>query len=140
MSAELLGNVVELARKAGYVYVATADGVGMPHITVAGSLGRGGDDEVVIKEWFCPGTMANLKVNRAVSVAVWDLHCDVGYQLLGELERIDDLAVADGYAPRVEGEEAVPQVEKQLVIHVEKVLDFTLAPHCDVSAEAGATL
>ncbi len=102
-------------------------------ISVAGSLERGSRGQVVIKEWFCPGTVANLKVNKAVSDAVWDFHCDVGYQLLGRLERIDDLAVLDGYAPDVEAEKPLPQVEKQLVITVEKILDFSQAPHCDVS-------
>ncbi len=134
MNEAKLDEITALARKTGCVYIATADGKAMPHITVAGSLERGGRRQVVIKEWFCPGTVANLKVNKAVSVAVWDFHCDVGYQLLGRLERIDDLAVLDGYAPDVEAENPVPQVEKQLVITVEKILDFSLAPHCDVSA------
>lgn len=134
MNEAKLDEVTALARKTGCIYIATADGNAMPHITVAGSLERGGKDQVVIKEWFCPGTVANLKVNKAVSVAVWDFHCDVGYQLLGRLERIDDLAVLDGYAPDVEAEHPMPQVEKQLVITVEKILDFSLAPHCDVSA------
>ncbi len=133
MNEAKLDEVTALGRKTGYVYIATADGKAMPHITVAGSLERGGKGQVVIKEWFCPGTVANLKVNKAVSVAVWDFHCDVGYQLLGRLERIDDLAVLDGYAPDVEAEKPMPQVEKQLVISVEKILDFSLAPHCDVS-------
>lgn len=134
MNEAKLDEVTALARKTGYIYIATADGKAMPHITVAGSLQRGGRGQVVIKEWFCPGTVANLKVNKAVSVAVWDFHCDVGYQLLGQLERIDDLAVLDGYAPDIEAEKPMPQVEKQLVITVEKILDFSLAPHCDVSA------
>ncbi len=134
MNEAKLDEITALARKTGYVYIATADGKAMPHITVAGSLERGSLGQVVIKEWFCPGTVANLKVNKAVSVAVWDFHCDVGYQLLGRLERIDDLAVLDGYAPDVEVENPLPQVEKQLVITVEKILDFSLAPHCDVSA------
>ncbi len=133
MNEAKLDEITALAQKAGYVYIATADGDSMPHITVAGSLERGGEGQVVIKEWVCPGTVANLKVNKAVSVAVWDFHCDVGYQLLGRLERIDDLAVLDGYAPDVEAENPLPQVEKQLVITVEKILDFSLAPHCDVS-------
>ena len=134
MNEAKLDEITALARKAGCVYIATADGKAMPHITVAGSLERSGRGQVVIKEWFSPGTVVSLKVNKAVSVAVWDFHCDVGYQLLGRLERIDDLAVLDGYAPDIEAEKPMPQVEKQLVITVEKILDFSLAPHCDVSA------
>ncbi|MBE0534859.1 MAG: pyridoxamine 5'-phosphate oxidase family protein [Phycisphaerae bacterium] len=138
MTRELLGEVVALAHQAGFICLATANAEGMPHITAAGSLERGAQGELLIKEWFCPGTVANLQTNSAVAVAVWDLRRDVGYQLLGHVDRIEDLAVTDGYAPQVESKHVLPQVEKQLVIHVEKILDFTLAPHCDVPAEAAA--
>jgi len=136
MTRELLDEVVALAHETGFICLATANAEGMPHITAAGLLKRGAQDELLIKEWFCPGTVANLQTNNGVAVAVWDLHRDVGYQLLGHVERMEDLAVTDGYAPQVESEHVLPQVEKQLVIRVEKILDFTLAPHCDVPAEA----
>ena len=49
------------------------------------------------------------------------------------MERIDDLAVLDGYIPKVEVAHPLPQTEKQLLIKVEKILDFSLAPHCDLA-------
>jgi len=134
MTGDLLVSVVELARKVGHVFIATASTDGMPHITVAGSLEQDGGDKVIVKEWFCPGTIANVRVKGAIAAAVWDVRNDAGYQLLGLLERIDDVAVADGYEPQLE-ERPVPQVERQLVIRVERVLDFTLAPHYDVPVE-----
>jgi uncharacterized protein len=139
MRADVLRGVVDLARRIGHVYVATADVGGMPHITVAGSLEQSGKDTVLIKEWFCPGTIANLKMNRAIALAAWDVGTDTGYQVLGFVERVDDLAVADGYDPQVEERQATPQIEKQLVIRVEKVLDFTLTPHYDVAVETAST-
>jgi hypothetical protein len=138
MTPQLLQRVVALARQTGYVYLATAGPEGMPHTTVAGSLETGGRDRILIKEWFCPGTVANLRGNNAVAIAVWDLQRDAGYQLLGRLERIEDLAVVDGYAPQFEDKEVLPQVEKQLVVRVEKILDFSLAPHGDVPVDVAS--
>jgi len=139
MTTELLTAAVALARRTGHAYLATAGADGTPHIMVAASLEQAGDDRVVIKEWFCPGTLANLSANKALAIAVWDMNRDAGYQLLGQLERIEDLAVADGYAPQVEDRQTTPQVERQLVVHIDKDLDFSLAPHSDLPADAVTT-
>ncbi len=139
MTADLLASAVDLASDTGYVFLATADPEGMPHITAAGLMTRCGEHEVALTEWFCPGTVENLKTNRTAALAVWDARRDVGFQLLGRLEYIEDLAVMDGYAPQLEDQKVVPQVEKRLVISIDKVLDFTVAPHCDMPLEtAGA--
>lgn len=131
MNTEIFDNAIRLAQKVDHVYIATAGGGGMPHITAAALLEKAPDDHVIIREWFCPGTVANLKENKSIAIAVWDFHCDVGYQLLGRVERIDDMAILDGYAPGIETRHKYPQSEKQLLIKVDKILDFTLAPHCD---------
>jgi hypothetical protein len=134
MNLQKIDEAVALAKKLSHVYIATASGKGMPHITAAARIEKVSEDHVAVTEWFCPGTVANLKENSALAIAVWDSHCDIGFQLLGQLERIDDLAVLDGYAPAIEAEHPFPQTEKQLLIKVEKILDFTLAPHCDLAA------
>ncbi len=86
---------------------------------------------MVITEWFCPGTMANLQANPRLSLVVWDSAADVGYQLIGELEEVEDLGVLDGYAPQVEVRTPVPQVERQLLAHIDRVIDFKRAPRTD---------
>ncbi len=63
---------------------------------------------------------------------VWDSATDVGYQLIGALEEIKDLGVLDGYAPQVEGKTPVPQIERQLLVHIDMVFEFKHAPHTDV--------
>jgi len=64
---------------------------------------------------------------------VWDSLSDTGFQLLGELEEIKELGIIDGYSPGVESQKRVPQVERQLLVHIDKVLEFKRAPHTDVS-------
>jgi hypothetical protein len=131
MKAAKLTEAVKTGTKAGYVLIATADPEGMPHIAAAGRIELEGRDTVAITEWFCPGTVANLQKNTAVSVVAWDEASDRGYQLLGRLETAKDVAVLDGYAPGLEGEPPLPQVRRRLLIHVDRAMDFRLAPHSD---------
>jgi hypothetical protein len=132
MKAERLRGVVHLAEKVGHVFVATADPGGMPHVTTAGKLELAPEGRVIVTEWFCPGTVANLHANKYISVVVWAKDSDSGYQLLGRLDKIKDLGILDGYAPELEEEPPLPQVEKQLLIKVEKIIEFKPGPHSDI--------
>lgn len=132
MNTEILERVFQLANKVGYVFVATADENKWPHVAAAGRLALTPDRHVIVTEWFCPGTMANLQVNPRLSLVVWDSIVDVGYQLTGKLEEIKDLGMLDGYASQVEAKTLVPQVERQLLIHIDRVIEFKRAPHSDV--------
>ena len=133
MKIQKLQNAVALAQKTGHLYLATADANAIPHMAAAGKLSSKSQDTIEVTEWFCPGTVANLEQNKSIAIAVWDCPCDVGYQLLGRVERIDDMAILDGYATGIETKHKYPQSEKQLLIKIDKILDFTLAPHCDLA-------
>ena len=130
--ARLLDKAAELAKKTGYVFISTADGSGRPHLAVARSLEVSDESRVDVREWFCPGTMANLKDNPRVSVVVWEPAGDTGYQLTGEMERMTDTGVLDGYTAEMDDKWPVPQVESRLVVKVNKVTDFKRAPHSDI--------
>ena len=132
MNVEILKKAEQLATKAGHVFVATADSKGWPHVAAASRLALTPEKHVVVTEWFCPGTMANLQVNPRISLVVWDSAVDVGYQMIGELQEVKDLGVLDGYEPQVENKTPVPQVERQLLIHIDRVIEFKRAPHTDV--------
>jgi hypothetical protein len=132
MKAERIAEVLRLAKRAGHVLIATADERGMPHITAAGQLESAGNSKVAVTEWFCPGTVANLQKNRSVSLVVWTKLLEKGYQLLGQLEGVEDVGVLDGYAGLREGQPPMPQIEKRLLIRIEKILEFRLGPHSDV--------
>jgi hypothetical protein len=42
------------------------------------------------------------------------------------------MAVMNGYVPATNDEIALPQVERRLLVRVDKVIDFSCAPHTDV--------
>jgi hypothetical protein len=74
------------------VFVATADAKGIPHVAAAGELKRTSGDHVAVAAWFCPGTLANLDDNRHISLVEWDAPSDFGFQILGEVEKIEEMA------------------------------------------------
>lgn len=131
MNADALKKALKLA-KGRPVFVATADRAVLPHLACAGRLAAAPDGRVLLTEWFCPGTLENLAGNPRISLVVRNQQADSGYQLLGEVERIEDAAVLDGYAPQTRTAPALPQVKRRLVVRVDGVLDFRKAPHTDV--------
>ncbi len=131
MNAGKLTKAVKIGTQMGHVLIATANSAGIPHVAAAGKIELEGQSTVAITEWFCPGTVANLRKNAGVSVVAWDKASDAGYQLIGRLEMARDVAVLDGYAPGLEGEPPLPQVERRLVVRVERVMDFRIGPHSD---------
>lgn len=131
MNRQMLNNALALAKRLGHVFVATASADGAPHVTAALELAGGHDDTVTVAGWFCPGTVANLRTNNRISLTVWDRGEDDGYQILGQVQSAEPVAIMDGYDPELE-KHPMPQVERQLHVRVEKVLRFTHAPHTDV--------
>jgi len=131
IKTEILHKAVELAGNLEHVFVATADTSGLPHVTAAGEMNLAAEGHVTVGAWFCPGTVENLEHNRLVSLVVWDESKDTGYQLLGEVKEVNELSFMDGYSPETESQ-APPQVERQLIIQVNKILAFSHAPHSDM--------
>lgn len=131
MNETAMSDALALAKK-NPVFVATADASGTPHLACAGSLSGGEDGTVRVTEWFCPATVENVRRNPRISLTVWDEPADRGYQLVGEVEELEELGVLDGYAAEVETDGPVPQVQRRLVVRVDRILDFSRAPHTDV--------
>ena len=132
MDLEKLREAINLGKVSGRVFVATADGSGLPHIAAAREVGMVDGFLVTLSTWFCPGTMANLKTNPLVSLVVWDQDRDFGYQLLGKAVKMEGIAMMDGYAGDTEKMRPLPQEERRITIEVEKILHFSVAPHSDV--------
>jgi uncharacterized protein len=124
-----LDQFMELARRAGHVTIATADARGVPHVASAMHVAQQGG-RLLVSEWFCPGTVANLAENPQVSIVAWDAEVDEGLQVIGVVEQVEDFAVMDGYEPGQAA--ALPQVQRRLIVAPERVLRFTQAPHSDV--------
>jgi hypothetical protein len=132
MKPESLNAAVELAEKLEHVFVATADSSGMPHVAAAAKLNQTSKDHVAVTAWFCPGTVANLSENRRISMVVWDAPSDKGYQLLGLVEKIEEVAMMNGYSPEIDEATVMPQVKNRLLVRVDKVISFSHAPHSDL--------
>ncbi len=129
----VLGKAIRLAERLEHIIVTTVGEGGMPHVTAAGKVSLQTEGQVAVTAWFCPVTVMNLQKNRAISIVIWDADADEGYQLLGEMKRIEDLAFMDGYMPE-EIERPSPQIERKLVVRVDKILGFKHAPHNDIEA------
>jgi hypothetical protein len=131
MDQGVLEQATQMANRVGHVFVATADANKWPHLAVARRLILKEHDRVAVEEWFCPGTMENLRLNSHVSVVIWDRNVDKGFQLIGDTERVSDIGVLDGYFPK-ENNKTIPQTESKIVIKVKKIIDFTRSPHSDI--------
>ncbi len=131
MEPDSLVEAVRLAAKGGFVFLATADTGGWPHLAIAGKVGLTPERHLVLEEWFCPRTMTNLRANPRVAVVMWDLASDTGYQLLGEMEETRDLGIVAGHNGDAEGGLPVPRVERQLIVHIDRALVFRRGPHRD---------
>ncbi len=132
MNPETLMKAARLAEKVRYALIATADARGWPHIAAAGRVNIVPENNhLAVAEWFCLGTLANLSANQKVAIVVWDVTTDTGYQFIGEVEEIKDLSMLDGFAPRQEEKHPPPQVERQLLVHIDRVLEFRRATHSD---------
>jgi len=132
MNKDVIEKVLGMAGHLKHVYLATADEEGLPHVSVAGRLEVTPEGDLAVSEWFCPGTLSNAQANPRVSLVVWRPDIDSGYQILGKIIEIRELAMLNGYSPEHGGDIRIPQVERQLVIRAEKVMAFQHAPHSDL--------
>jgi hypothetical protein len=114
----------------GNVFVATADSAGLPHLAASGRIEEEPGGRVAVSEWFCPGTLGNLQRNPQVSIVAWDPQNDTGFQILGVAEGVEETAMMDGFSTDLA--KALPQVERKIHVRVEKVIDFSRAPHSDL--------
>ena len=132
MNPQGLAEAVDLAERVGHVFIATANLSGKVHLGAARRLHLGAGNRVVVSEWLCPETLNNLKENRSLSLVVWDVAADHGFQLLGNLQEMNDLEMLNGYSPDLAGKSPIPQVYRELFVHVDQILRFTIAPHSDL--------
>jgi hypothetical protein len=137
MKTQSIKPAIRLAEKLEHIFVATADSRGTPHVAAAGELRADSEDRVAVSAWFCPGTLANLQHNKHIALVVWDSANDHGFQLVGVVEQIEELAVLNGFAPEIEEPAPIPQVERRLRVRVKRVIGFSHAPHSDLEDEQG---
>jgi hypothetical protein len=126
-------HVKEFITRISVIYVATADRHGLPHMAAVQGLTLVDDERLSFTSWFCAKTVANVRESPHVALTVWDPAQNRGYQLLGSIEKVEDLAVLDGYVPDVEKGGKIPQVQRRLLMRVDRILDFRCGPHSDAA-------
>lgn len=132
--SETLERAVSLSQASGRIYMATADRGGLPHVAKAGSLTLLSDQKrVVFEAWSCPHTVSNLSINRWMALVILPPGKDIGYQLLGWIEDMEDVLLMDGFDPQLEARRFLPQAKKRLTMRVDKIIEFRPEAHTDES-------
>ncbi|MBI4791624.1 MAG: pyridoxamine 5'-phosphate oxidase family protein [Deltaproteobacteria bacterium] len=135
MNRTMIERMVEVSDRVGFLFIATADRNGVPHMASARRAEQMAGDRIAVTEWFCPGTVANLRENPRMSIVVWDSVSDTGYQLIGEAEKIEDVAMLDGFEAVRAETPPVPQIERRLIVRGREVYAFRQRPHSDTPVE-----
>lgn len=132
MNPLTLREAVGLAGKMEYLLIGTANKEKEPHIAVATSINTVDDLHVAVSAWFCPTTVINLFENPSVSLVIWDQEGDTGYQLVGASEGVENMAVLGCWTPEIDKQMPVPQIERRVLVRVDRIIDFKHAPHSDI--------
>jgi hypothetical protein len=132
MDINVLKKAITLAEELGHIFVATSNNAGITHIGAAGKVILNDESLLEVTSWFCPETVKNIQTNNNVTLLVWDSRNDRGYQLFGISEKVEELHMLDGYVPEIEGKSPIPQIQRKLVIRLNKITEFKHAPHNDV--------
>lgn len=114
-----------------YIFVATADSSGQPHMAIGEHVTISNDSLLIFENWFCPSTLLNISCNAHVSVVAVMPDTGKGYQMLGSVIRSSDKAFINGYDPAVNMPET-PQVLTRFTVKVEQILEFTSGIHSDI--------
>jgi predicted pyridoxine 5'-phosphate oxidase superfamily flavin-nucleotide-binding protein len=114
-----------------YVFVATVNAVGQPHLAISDRVIVSKNDLLIFENLFCPTTLQNVSSNNRVAVVTVLSDSGKGFQLLGTVVRSMKVAMTDG------GEAGValpvsPQVLTRFMVKVESVLEFTSGIHTDI--------
>ncbi len=131
MQRELLEDLLNKAKPIEVVLVASADAKGNPHVGTATSADLD-FSRLTVEAWFCSQTLANLDENRLISVIILSKHREGSIQITGEVKKVEETAVIDGYIPNEERSHQVPQFKVKLKIMVTSVFKFEIGPHYDV--------
>lgn len=130
MKTDALLNAEYISRKTGYTFIGTADQHGIPHLSLADPMCVSGPD-IHILAWNCPGTLRNLEINRNCVIICWDPASDVGYQICGRVEVLQQLGMIDGYIPEKDDSLIIPQTQWRMSVRFSSITDFKRSPHTD---------
>lgn len=119
-----------------YALLASASSEGEPHLAAGYGLRVVGDNHVIFDAWFCHRTLENIAGNPKVAVMVLDREGREGYQLTGEVEKTEEVAILNGFVPTAE-KPGTPQVEETLLVRIDAVTSFSGGIHTDRRVDDG---
>jgi general stress protein 26 len=131
MDQEKLKTIERMSNTDSLTLMATADAHGHPHVTAAHGMHMRPNRRVELTDWFCPGTVHNVRENSHVSIIIWDQRQDRGYQLQGEVENIAQQGVMDGYSPQTDNRPPAPQIRRRIIVALTRASEFRREPHID---------
>jgi len=121
-----LKHAMRLAEQARHILLATVDETGTPRLTPVEECAPAGENRLAIRAWIdVPGLGSPCGAGRLV-LLFWDEQGH-GYQLTGQITRLQDVAVLDGLAD-IEQQTHFPQVERALLMQVDSVAEFHFTP------------
>ncbi len=123
MNTSVFEQAYALAEDRQHLMMSTTDRSGIPHITSVGGFESLSSDRIVLSDWHCPATLVNLQYNNQISLVVWDIVTDHGYQLTGQVEAVRP---------------ANPGSDPELVVRVNQAFTFNHRGHNDLELEEGA--
>lgn len=128
MDTQTYDEAINMAEARQHLYIATADENGYPHLSSAGSFVPLSRKRVEVGDCFCPTLLRNLTQNSRVSLVVWDIATDVGYQFLGEVEAA---ATPEGILISGSDINSIGLEGDVIRIRVDRVMRYSHAPHSD---------
>lgn len=143
MNTQAFDKAVALAEQRQHLLISTSDPSGFPHIASVGRVRRISEDELALGDCYCPLTLVNLRRNAQITMVVWDVATDLGYQLSGEVEAVTLLDDAGNSVTSLsDGASSIEAVDREMLIRVTKVMNFSHACHSDrqIAGEAQPVL
>jgi hypothetical protein len=125
MNARIFEKASALAEQRQHLMMSTTDRSGIPHIASIGGFERLSSDRIALNDWHCPATLTNLQYNNQVSLVVWDIVTDIGYQFIGQVEAVRTANIDS---------------DPELVVRVNQVLTFNHRGHTDLETEDATQL
>lgn len=123
-------SIRRLLETAPYVFVATSDASGQPHVAISELVVVSGDSFLTFENLFCPTTLQNISGNRHVAVVAFEPGTGTGYQLIGSVARSEATMHPDGASGH--GNQDEYPVLTRFSVKVYQILEFSGGIHSDI--------
>lgn len=112
-----------------YVFVATSNPSGQPHIAISELVVVSGDSLLTFENLFCPTTLQNISANSRVAVVAFESGNGTGYQLVCSIVRNNGTMLPGGSAHSDQGSHPVLT---RFTVKVHQIMEFSGGIHSDI--------